>query len=292
MRSDASDDPTCGAADGPVDDDDGQVARALAVAAWRRGADDGLAAIAGPDAARARALVARWRAAGAAGARAAAATAAALAAPRPAGWRAIDPSWIEAALAGERAAVRAAVRDDDGPVGRWCARWLLGGFAPMPTGPIAAAPGPRDLARLPAPALAQALAWLGRRQLVHALGAGGERALAPLAAAPPWGRELTAEIAAVAALGDDASGRLGPRRVVLARASGLPRGEALAPVRLGARAIAATVAAHADLAAQLAQRLPRAVGLALAAELAGDHGPAIAAVELTAAVRRVATPQR
>jgi hypothetical protein len=171
----------------------------------------------------------------------------------------------------------------------WCARWLFGALAPMPEGAIASTAstvGPRDLARLAAPALAQALTWLGRRQLVHALGATAGRALAALAAGPPWGRELLVEAAAVAALGEGADARLGARRLVLARAGGLARSEELAPLRLGARAIAATVAAYGDLAAQLAQRLPRPVGLALADELAGDHGPAVAAIELAAAIRR------
>ena len=276
----------------------GQVARALAVAAYRWG-DGALAAIAGPDGERARALVAAWRARGRAGeAEAATSAAAELAAPRPAGWPAIEASWLDAALADEPAVVRAAALTDDGPGGRWCARWLFRELVPMPastttsgSGSIAlaaATPSPRDLPRLPAPALAQALAWLGRRQLVHALGATMARELAALAAAPPWGRELLAEAPAVAALGDGAGLRLGPRRAALARATGLTRGEPLAPLRLGARAIAAIVARHGDLAAQLAQRLPRPLGLALAAELAGDHGPPVADVELAAAIRRFA----
>ena len=266
-------------------DDAGVVARALALAAWR-GGDQALRLIAGPEAIAARALVASWRRAG--GDVAAAEVARELAAPRPVRWRAIDPSWLAAAAAGEGPAFRAAALTDDGPVGRWCARWLFGELVPMPVGAIGAAPGPRDLARLSAPGLAQALAWLGRRQLAHALGAGHDRGLGPLAGAPPWGRELLIEAAAVASLGDDAQVRLGPRRAVLARASGLARADALAPARLGARAIAATVRAVGDLAAQLAQRLPRPVGLVVAAELIGDHGPAVAADELTAAIRRAA----
>lgn len=269
-------------------DDAGQVARALAVLAWRHG-DGGLARITGPESRAAAALVTSWRRAGAEGERAAGDVAEALAAPRPAAWQAIDPSWLDAAgaAAGLGRAMGVAVAGD-GPVERWCARWLFGDLVPMSTGLIPASPGPRDLARLPAPALVSALAWLGRRQLVHALGAGLDHALAPLAAVPPWGRELLIEAVAVARMGQLAVARLGTRRGALARTAGLVSRDSLAPMRLGARAIAATVRPLGDLAAQLAQRLPRPIGLILADELAGDHGPAVAAEELTLAIRRVA----
>lgn len=263
-------------------DDAGQVARALAVAAWRWG-EGLLAAMTGDDVARARELVARWRSE-AGGAREAAA---ALAAPRPAGWRHIDPSWLDAAVAGEPVVVRAAALGGDGEVADWCARWSFAGLVPMPDGPIDAVPRPRDLARLPAPALARVLALLGRRQLVHALGVERTRELHALAAAPAWGAELAAEVSSVARLGEGAAARLGPRRAAVARATGLRHDEPLAALRLGARALALRVRAIGDLAQQVAQRLPRPVGVVVAGELAGEHGPAVSDDELGEAIRRM-----
>ncbi|MCL4222943.1 MAG: hypothetical protein KJZ91_00555 [Myxococcales bacterium] len=262
-------------------------ARALALAAHHAGAsgDAALARIGGDDGAAARAWLALLR--GPTGAALLAATRAELAAPRPARWRDIHPSWIDAALAPERPAVRAAATGPlDTPLARYCARAFLGGLVPMPppSPPSAGAPG---LLALDAAHLVAALAVLGRRQLVHALGDGGARALGGLVASVPWGAELLAERAAVAALAG-ADAHLGSRKSALARTAGLRWTEPLAPTRAGLRAIAPAVARHPDLDAQLAQRLTRPVGVVARVELAAfvEPGDGASVHEIAAAIGR------
>jgi hypothetical protein len=245
------------------------VARALALAADRLGATAALARVAGAPVDEVDLT----------------ATRAELAAVRPRHWRRIHPTWIEHALAGEGEAVRRIVTGDgDGPVDRLLARWFLGGFVAMP----AHATGAAALAVLEPAALTQALLTIGRRQLAHALAGSPPREVAGLAARLPWGRALVADVAAVTALGDAATDLLGPRRAALARTAGLTWTDPLALPRTGLRAIAPVCAALGDLPRQLAQRLPRPVGLVAETELRGpfarDRGVGVA--EIVAAIAR------
>lgn len=245
------------------------VARAMALAAVRLGASDAaLAHLGGRDGAAARALVAG-------GAFDVAAVRAELAAPRPAGWREIHASW----LGGSHE-----TRDGEESVSRYRARIAFGELVPMRPGPLVSLePG----------ALVRALAILGRRQLAHALGGSASRSIAELAARLSWGRELLAEVASIRGLGIQADARLGGHAAARARIAGLTWTDPLAVVRAGARAIAAHVDGKPDLAAQLAQRLPRPVGTIVLDDLrthaaAGGAGEP----EIAAAVARVTVAHR
>lgn len=244
------------------------VARALAVAAARAGAAAGLALMAGRDAAAARGVLA----AGGAGLEAMRAE---LGEARPRGWRQIDPSWIEHALAGADALVRAIVLGDrDDPTARWLARWFLGGLVPMPVGEAGRGDAVDDLPRLGAAAIVRVLDAIGRRQLAHAIADASRAEHVALAARLPWGRTLDGELAAVRSLGGAVAAQLGARRSAAARTSGLAWTDAATPMRAGLRAIAPLVRDRGDLAAQLAQRLPRAIGVTALAELRGPFASA------------------
>lgn|GEM_PF-3363599 len=251
------------------------VARALAIAATRLEAQAGLAILDGADAAAARTLVAPPP----------------LGDPRPDGWREVEPSWIAHALAGEDDAVRAIVCSDRDDVGaRWLARWFLGALVPMPpTGPATTV---GELPGLPTRILVRTLDALGRRQLAHAAGGASVAELAGLAARLPWGRTLAGEIAAVRSLGEDAVGQLGTRTAALRRTAALAWHEPTAPLLAGVRAIAPAV--RGDVGAQLAQRLPRVLGLLALVELRGFGAapPVVAAVSPVELRRAIATAQR
>lgn len=204
---------------------------------------------------------------------------------RPLGWQHCDASWLDGATEDLDAATRAIVlgaRLD--PIACWLARRYLGHLAPMPT------PGPArgldDLPRLTARALARTLAALGRRQLAHALADRGATEQAAVANRLPWGRELAGEIVAVRALGAGADAMLGSRRSAAARAAGLRWTDADATATAGARAIAPRVGPV--LAAQLAQRLPMTLGLAVRAVVTGPFArtpvDAVAAAEIQRAI--------
>lgn len=239
----------------------------MALAAVRLGVSGAaLDRLGGRDGASARALVAG-------GALDETALRAELAAPRPAGWREIHASW----LAGpERGATPA--------VSRYLARITFAALVPMRPGPLVS---------LEPDALVRALAILGRRQLAHALGDSSSRSIAELAARLPWGRELLADVASLRGLGIQADGRLGARGAARARIAGLTWTDPLALVRAGARAIAHHVGGVPDLAAQLAQRLPRPVGTVVLDDLR-THAAAAGAgePEIAAAVARVTVAPR
>ncbi|MEZ4400078.1 MAG: hypothetical protein R3B06_08670 [Kofleriaceae bacterium] len=250
---------------------------ALAQAARRLGAVTALGRLDDRDAATAGVLAAS----------AEALPTAALAAARPAGWRHCDRSWIDAALAPLDPTARAIVDSDrDDPVARWLAARTLGHLAPMPT------PGPAitvdDLPRLSARALARVLVIVGRRQLAAALAQATVAEHAAAARQLAWGVEFLREVAEVRA--DPAAvASLGGRRAAAARTAGLAWTDPLAAAQAGARALASTVRGRGDLARQVAQRLPRPLGTAVAEALTGRFardGAPLAAAEIRRAIER------
>lgn len=187
---------------------------------------------------------------------------AAMVKPVPAGLTLVHRDWIEAAIAGEDADVRDAVAgagEFTAAARVWLQRRALGQLVDMP--PADAAP-PAAWARCDVAVLLAALAAFG----VDAIAAG-------LVGAPP------ATAAAVAArLGEprgshlvDAVAAWKPRErelraAVSAFAHGAGRLSERALHVIGARRLGAALArAHGDAPRQIAQRLPRAVGLELAA---------------------------
>lgn len=171
-----------------------------------------------------------------------------------------------------------------GRAARWLARARHANLVAMPEGPAPAlsAMTIRDLPRCTEAALTGALTEFGARQLAWALHAAHARQSSS-------GRdgELAHEFAMIASQLPPAVGarlaahlvrlRAGPtpttwgsQRAALARLSGLTpsRGDTL--VRLAARALAPGVAqAGGDLSRQIAQRLSRAIGAVVLAELGG-----------------------
>lgn len=235
---------------------------------------------------RAEATLARWRGPDAVGGGADATAAADD--PRPGGWQRCDPSWIEAALADLDPVARAiVVGDRRDPLARWLARRTLGHLVAMP--PPGPAVGLERLPRLTGRGLARTLSVLGRRQLAHAVGGATAAELTALAARLPWGGDLGGEVAAVRGLGAAATGELGSRRSAAARTRGLPWHTPGAAVTAGARALAPAIAGR-PLAWQLAQRLPRPIGLEVLAELTGPFARApadgVGAAELERAIDR------
>ncbi|HUQ07523.1 MAG TPA: hypothetical protein VM261_33750 [Kofleriaceae bacterium] len=263
------------------------VARALAIAAYRPGdaaaGDAALARIAGLDGVAARAMLAAMHVDEALVAR----VRRELAAPRPANWLGVHRTWLDELLTGEGPAVRAAVLGaGDGRVERHLARAFLGSLTPMPD-PAAPARGVHALVVLDPEVLARAIMLLGRRQLAYALVGAARRELADLAMRLPWGKELVAEVAAIASLGDVAEKRLGRRTSAAARIHDLRMNETTGPARAGLRALAPRVVRVPDLALQLAQRLARPVGMLARVELRGAHPPdGVDDVELGQAIAR------
>lgn len=187
---------------------------------------------------------------------------------RPRHWRGCDPSWLDAAVADLDPRAQAIVLGErDDPLARHLARRALGHLVAMPA--LGPARGAVELPRLNGRALARTLAVLGRRQLAHALAAAAPDELAALARRLPWGGELTAEVVAVRSLGAAVDDELGSRRSAARRTQGLTWREPGAAVTAGARALAPRLVAAPEVVAQLAQRLPRPIGLAVAAELTG-----------------------
>jgi hypothetical protein len=229
------------------------VAEALAAATADR---DVLAQLAGPlgEAARAasagpsdRATRIRWMAS----ARAAV----------PEGMRGVHPSWIEAQLAALPPRTRTAVAAGGGdPVDVWLARWATAAIPPMPPASELRVTSIDSAARVDAGVLTRWLEDAGADQLALALGAAGPGAV--VAAARMVGERLIAAQARIAA--PPRAGALGPIRAAIARCRITLDDRAL--LVIGARA----VAPHLDALTRrrIVHRLPRPVGLALAAELA------------------------
>jgi hypothetical protein len=199
--------------------------------------------------------------------------AAAARAPVPPGIRGVHPSWIEAALAALPARARAdlaggGVGSHD-PIAVWLVRWACAGLPPMPAADAVGPPASIDAAvRLRGEDLAAWLAEVGADQLALAVGAAGGEA--PAAAVRVAGARLARAAARIGT--PPRAGALGPVRAAIGRcraavselhdARGLDDRVLLA---IGARAIAP----HTDALArrQLAVRLPRPVGLAVAEAL-------------------------
>lgn len=253
-----------------------QVALALAIAARASDRVGALARLASDDAAAARALLEADAPLDRAAARAA----------RPRGWRHCDATWLDDACAGLDGEARAIVLSErEDPAAVWLALRCLGHLAPMPD------PGPAralaDLPRLPARALSRTLIAIGRRQLAHAIAAASALEQAAVARRLPWGGELSGEVAAVKTLGDAAAAQLGSRRAAAARTGGLTWSDPLAALAVGARALAPAVRRAGDLDRQLAQRLPRALGQTVLAELRGrfaDGADGVDPVEIRRAI--------
>ena len=211
---------------------------------------------------------------------------AAVAAPRPPGWRRCYPSWLDDACAGLDAATRAIVLGERvDPLAVWLAQRCLGHLAPMPE--PGAARSLAELPRLTARALSRTLIAIGRRQLAHAIAGASPLEQAAVARRLPWGSELGGEVAAVKTLGERAAAELGSRRAAAARTAGLTWTDPLAALAVGARAIAPAVRRIDELDRQLAQRLPRPVGLTVLAALTGpfaDGGDAVGAGEIRRAI--------
>jgi hypothetical protein len=177
--------------------------------------------------------------------------------PAPLGARAIHATWIEAALTELPARARTAVAGGGDATDIWLARRAFAGFVAMPA--------PSTIARIPdeLPALApDALrAWLeraGADQLARAaeIAGGDALALARTSLAEALDRIERAP----------RFGELGSNRAVLQRCAGIANDE-LRLARIGAR----VVAPHLDdvVRRQIIQRLPRALGLAIRADLDG-----------------------
>jgi len=192
-------------------------------------------------------------------------------APVPVGLRGVHPTWIEAALADLPARARNDLaRGGVGeggafdPVAVWLVRWACAGLPPMPAADLAGPPTSIDDAvRLRADDLAAWLAEVGADQLALAAGAAGPAATAALAGATRIvGERLPRAVARIGL--PPRAGALGPVRAAIARCRVSLDDHAL-PV-IGARSIAP----YADLLArrQLAARLPRPLGLAVADALA------------------------
>jgi SWI/SNF-related matrix-associated actin-dependent regulator 1 of chromatin subfamily A len=199
--------------------------------------------------------------------------AAAARAPAPPGLRGVHPSWIEAALADLPPRARAdlarggaggSLADAADPVAVWLVRWACAGLPPLPAADATGAPSSIEhAARLRGDDLAAWLAEVGADQLALALGAAGAAgAEAIAAAARVVGARLVRAAARIAAA--PRSGALGPARAVIARCR-IPLDDRALLV-IGARAIAP----HAGPLSrrQLAVRLPRPLGLAVADALA------------------------
>lgn len=240
------------------------VARALAIAVYRHGdaaaGDAALARITSPDGAAARAMLAAMH--GPDGAALVTRIRRELAATRPASWRTVHSTWIDEALDGEGAAVRAAVLGDgESPHERHLARAFLGNLWPMPDPASIPSKGVASLVGLDPERLARTIVLLGRRQLAYALVGTPRDELGALASRLSWGKDLFAEVTALAQTRAAAEPHLGRQTSALARMRGVHVADSRGPARIGMRALAPPVARVPQLADQLAQRLSRPLGL-------------------------------
>ncbi len=198
---------------------------------------------------------------------------AALRAPTPPGIRGAHASWIEAGITGLPARARASVSETRDATDVWLARWACSNIPPLPAiasersveiGPLEGSPRSIDEAvRLSGDALVAWLADVGADQLAYALSSQG--------AALPSIAKIAGDRLLVAARRITESprvGALGPHRDAIKRCRCSATGTELL-LRIGARAIAP----HTDplSRAQLAARLPHALGSVLRDEMAA-HG--------------------
>jgi len=180
--------------------------------------------------------------------------------PLPPGFRSIHATWIEAALADLPTRARTAVANGGDATDIWLARHALAGFVAMPpTTPIA-----RNAAELPALAPDLLRTWLeraGADQLACAAQVAGGDALELARSSLGEALDRIARAPRV--------GQLGSSRAILQRCAGIANDE-LRLARLGAR----VAAPHLDdvVRRQIIQRLPRALGLAIRADLDGFAG--------------------
>jgi hypothetical protein len=242
-------------------------ALAIAAAALLAGGTEALARLAPALGGPATAVIDAWRAlARVDRARAVASAVAAVRLPRPMGAGLIHPDWIEAALATEPPIVRAALDGDDPPVQVWLARHVFAGLVRMPRA-VAADRGlsPATVAGAPASWLEAALIRAGRYQLAWAV-VGAPRA-GHLALAARLGAHGPAVLATIAELAGsaDAAARWGSQRAAIARVAGVALEDPDALLAIGARAFGPHLGG--DGPRQLMQRLPRARGLRIAADL-------------------------
>jgi hypothetical protein len=236
------------------------------------GAPGALACLGGAVGDEARAIHAAWAVEGrGARARGIARAAAAVRAPAPLGLALVHREHIEAALAGEGARVRAVIAGAAAAppaVRAYLERRVLGRFVAMPRPRAPAAPITLDVLAAEPPAWLEAqLERAGLHQLAHAAAGEPRAAIAAVAAQlGARGADFVDAVARVTAAAD-AAARWGPRRAAIARSSGAPLAhDPLAVLAIGARAFAPHLAG--DAPRQLAQRLPRGLGLRVAAELA------------------------
>jgi len=215
----------------------------------------------------------------------------------PEGLERIHPEWLEHALGGVPRSIAEAIvagdgggerRDDDrsipGPIMWWLRQHVFASLVDMPVEPC---PGPAvmgvgDLPGLPGATLGRVLGRIGALQLAWALFAAGPGALVEVAqASGSTGGELLQAADLLARLIDEDSERdpavwLGPARDAQGRVGDLVDrgpldGTMLASV--GCRALAPLVVEHGgDLARQIAQRMPHAIGVQALAAFTGVHG--------------------
>lgn len=227
------------------------VARALAAAAYRLGADapavlQRFAGAFGSDVRAAAGQLATLDPAAQQRLRAEWATLAR--APVPAGIRSVHPTWLEAGVQGLAARARASVAASGvgGPVDVWLARWATANFVAMPA---VAAPGtPRTAEAAGLLEGDAALRWLervGADQFAHALASTGAQLPAAI-------RDASARI-----LRPPRAGQLGPTRAAIERCH-VHRGDLVA---IGANAVAPHLSPI--VRRQIAARLPYDVGVKL-----------------------------
>jgi hypothetical protein len=202
-----------------------------------------------------------------------------LRAPSPVGLALVHRDWVDPVLAAEGARVRDIVTGAaaaPAPVRVWLERRVYGAIVSIPAAPAGAALTPETLAQRPAVGIEALLRRAGVTTLALALDAGVGRA-AVAAVAVRLGDAAGALIEAVAALAADdpalVRARHGSRRAAARRAAGVAIGDDRdAQPIIGARAFAPHLVglpAH-----QVAQRLPRALGERVLAEVSAFAGAA------------------
>jgi hypothetical protein len=235
-------------------------ATALALAAIGAAGADApslLARVAGPHAAAARAEATRLLALPPA---ALAAEAARVRAPRPPGLDRVHPDWLGSLSETGPGSLSETARV-------WAERRAYGGLVAMPERQVEQVRVPEDLPYARADWLIARFERVGLRQLAHATATAPKAELAALAARlGPRGRAFVDGVKRILELGEGAADVLGPRRAAQARCAGVKVGEdPMAFLAIGARAIAPHLGG--DLPWQIAQRLPRAPGERVLAEM-------------------------
>ncbi|HTJ44458.1 MAG TPA: hypothetical protein VL463_20280 [Kofleriaceae bacterium] len=217
----------------------------------------------------ARALYASWTSLARVGrARKIAEAVFAVRAPSPLGLALVHREWIEAALAGEGVRVRAVIAGAsaaDPHVRAYLERRVLGRFVAMPR---AWERTPETLGAAPPAWIEGAFVRAGLHQLAHAAIDQPRAAIASLAS--QLGDRAAAFVDAIARARTVGDAALGPRRAAIARSAGAALAtDPHALFAIGARAFAPHLAG--DAPRQVAQRLPRGLGLRAQAELARER---------------------